>query len=165
MSDLRNKSICVFKNAKGKYQYVDTADLKSMIKYGEKTTLTTESDSISAKQAYFVARNSTAYNPEQEYSYTIVVPFAPNLKLGDLVQVISNNRKLNDVKTIESIKVVYKNTQMPHIHTELGLNELEPLLRIQKEQEKLRNLTREKSTVFSATATPVDDPNIYIWDN
>lgn len=165
VSDLRNKSICVFKNAKGKYQYVDTADLKSMIKYGEKTTLTTESDSISAKQAYFVARNSTAYNPEQEYSYTIVVPFAPNLKLGDLVQVISNNRKLNDVKTIESIKVVYKNTQMPHIQTELGLNELEPLLRIKKEQEKLRNLTREKSTVFSATATPVDDPNIYIWDN
>ena len=165
VSDLKNKSICVFKNAEGKYQYVDTADLKSMLKYGEKTTLVTESEQISAKQAYFTARNSTNFNPEHEYSYTIVVPFAPNLKIGDLVQVISNNRKLNDVKTIESIKVKYSNTQIPHIHTELGLNELEPLLRIKKEQEKLRNLTRDKATVFSATATPIDDPNIYIWDN
>ncbi|MBQ2654076.1 MAG: hypothetical protein IJF83_11010 [Methanobrevibacter sp.] len=165
VANLRNKSICVFKKADGKYAYVDTADMNSLLKYGEKTTLSTESEQTSAKQAYFMARNSTEYNPDHEYSYTIIVPFAPHLKLGDLVQVISNNRKLNDVKTIESIKVKYSNNQIPHIHTELGLNELEPLLRIKKEQEELRNLTREQATVFSATATPITDEDIYIWDN
>jgi len=165
VSTLRNKSTCVFKNKAGKYEYVETADIESILRYGEQTTLITQSEQISAKEAYYMARSSSSYNPEQEYSYTIVVPFAPVLQLGDLVQVLSNSKKLNDIKTVESIKIKYDNNKMPHIQTEIGLNELEPFLRIKKEQEKLRQLTRNETTVFSATATPVTDEDVYIWDN
>ena len=91
--------------------------------------------------------------------------YAPNLKLGDLVQVISNSRKLNDIKTIESIKVTYDIKQMPRIQTEIGLDELEPFLRIKKEMQDMRNNTKKKNTNFSSTATPVQDEDVYIWDN
>lgn len=165
VADLRNKSTCVFKNAAGKYEYVETADLESILRYGEQTTLQTSSEQISSKEAYFNARNSADYNPEQEYSYTIVIPYAPHLQLGDLIQVISNSKKLNDVKTLESLKVKFNVNQIPKLQSELGLNELEPFLRIRKEQEKLRDLTRNNTTVFSSTATPVDDEEVYIWDN
>jgi len=164
VSTLRNKSICVFKDTANKYKYVDTADIGSMLNYGEKTTLQTISEQTGSKEAYFNARNTADYNPEQQYTYTIVVPYAPKLELGDLVQVVSNYRKLNDVKTVESIKITYKNSQIPKIQTEIGLDEIEPYLRIRKEQEALRKQARSDKTYFGRTASPIEDPDIYIWD-
>lgn len=164
VGDLRNDSICVFKKADGKYGYVGTSDIESILRYGVKTTLTTISEEMGAKQAYYTARNSKEYNPEEIYSYTIVVPYAPMLRIGDLIQVISNYKKLNDIKTVKSVKVSYKPTQIPHIQTEIGCDELEPFLRIRKEQEALRKKTRAESTYFSSTATPIEDEELYIWD-
>ena len=165
VSTLRNKSICVFKDTANKYKYVDTADIGSMLNYGEKTTLQTISEQTGSKEAYFNARNSADYNPEQQYTYTIIVPYAPKLELGDLVQVVSNYRKLNDVKTVESIKITYKNTQMPTIQTEIGLDEIEPYLRVRKEQENLRKQAKSDKTYFGRTASPIEDEEIYIWDS
>ena len=165
VSSLRNKSICVFKQANSEYAYVDTGDLKSILSYGEQTTLQTISDQISSKEAYFNAKNSTEYNPKQDFSYTIIVPYAPKLNIDDLVEVISNNKVLNDIKTVESIKVHWTNTDKPTIQTEIGLGELEPYLRIKKEQEKLRKQAKAKTTYFGRTATAIEDAEIYIWDN
>ena len=165
VSDLKNKSICVFKDSNSKYKYVDTADIESILRYGEKATLVTVSEQISSKEAYFNARNSDEYNPEEIYSYTILVPYAPKLNIGDLVSIVSNYKKLNDVKTVESIKISYNPNQIPRIRTEIGLDELEPYLRIRKEQEALRKQTRSDKTYFARTATPVENPEIYTWEN
>ena len=165
VSNLKNKSICVFKQTDGKYAYVDTCDLTSMLRYGEKTTLKSVSDQIGSKEAYHNARNSKEYNPDEIYSYTIVVPYAPLLNIEDQVQVVSNNRQLNDVKTVKSVKISYSNAQMPNIQTQIGCDEIEPFLRIKKQQEELRKEARSDETYFGRTASLITDRDIYIWEN
>lgn len=164
VSILRNTSVCVYKDAKGKYQYVDTRDVDSMLQYGEQTTLITESEVSGSKQAYFLARNNKEFNPEFDYTYTIIVPYAPNLQLKDLVEVIANNKFLNDIKPVESLQIKYNNGTKPTIQTTLGLGEIEPFLRIKQDMQKLRTANKKKSTHFSTSASPVDDEEIYEWD-
>lgn len=165
VSNLRNKSICVFKKADKKYYYVDTGDINSILEYGEQATLTTISeDNTSEKEAYHTARSSDDYNPDHDYSYTIVVPYAPLLHIGDLIKILANAQQLNDVKTIQSLKIKYSNSSMPRIRTEIGCDEVEPFLRIRKEQERLRKEARSESTYFGTTATPIEDEDVYIWD-
>lgn len=164
VSNLRNKSICVFKTSSEKYAFVDTGDINSILNYGEKTTLNTVSDQIGSKQAYFEARNSKDYQPEEIYSYTIVVPYAPNIHVGDLIEVISDNKNLNDIKTVKSVKHTYDPSDIPKTRTEIGCDELAPLLRIKKAQENLRKSTRAKSTWFSHTANPIEDEELYVWE-
>jgi len=164
VSVLRNTSVCVYKNSKGKYQYVDTRNAKSMLLYGEQTTLETNSEVNGSKQAYFLARNSGEFNPEFDYTFTIVVPYAPNLQLGDLVQTIALQSYLSDLKPIESIQIKYTNDNKPTIQTTLGLGEIEPYLRIKQQMANLRKQAKKKSTTFSTTASPIDDDTIYTWD-
>lgn len=161
---VRNTSVCVYKDAKGKYQYVDTRNINSMLEYGEQTTLQTNSEVSGSKEAYFLARNSKEFNPEFDYTYTIVIPYAPNLQLKDIVEVIANNKFLNDIKPIESLQIKYDNGTKPTIQTTLGLGEIEPYLRIKQDMQKLRTANKKKSTHFSGTATPIDDEEIYAWD-
>lgn len=161
---VRNTSVCVYKDAKGKYQYVDTRNINSMLEYGEQTTLQTNSEVSGSKEAYFLARNSKEFNPEFDYTYTIVIPYAPHLQLGDIVEVIANNKFLNDIKPIESLQIKYDNSTKPTIQTTLGLGEIEPYLRIKQDMQKLRTANKKKSTHFSTTASPVDDEEIYAWD-
>lgn len=167
VSDLKNKSVCVFKQASNKYAYVDTGDIESIIGYGEQTTLETISDQIGAKEAYFNVKNSKEYNPEQSFSYTIIVPYAPKLQLDDLVEVIANRSTLNDVKPVKSLKCHWTNDDKPSLQTEIGLDEIEPYLRIKKEQEQLRKSAKAKTTYFGRTATAYDrdDEDIYVWEN
>ena len=163
VSSLRNKSICVFKNVKGKYNYVDTVELDNVLEYGERTTLQTSSDEIGSKEAYFNARSSTSFNPEFDYTYSIVTPYAPNLQLGDLIEVISNYQYLNDIKPLESIQIKYSYNTKPVIQTTVGIGELEPYLRIKQDIQQLR-VQNKDSTVFSSSAVPIEDENIFIWD-
>ena len=164
VSSVRNTSVCVYKDSKGKYQYVDTRNIDSMLEFGEQTTLQTNSEVSGSKEAYFLARNSKDFNPEFDYTYTIVVPYAPNLQLKDLVETIANNKFLNDIKPIESLQIKYSNGTKPTIQTTLGLGEIEPFLRIKQDMQKLRTANKKKSTHFSTTASPVDDDEIYAWD-
>ena len=76
---------------------------------------------------------------------------------------VSNNRQLNDVKKVKSIKINYSNAQMPNIRTEIGCDEIEPFLRLKKQQEELRRESRSDETWFGRTASPVQD-DIYIWE-
>ena len=161
---VRNTSVCVYKDAKGKYQYVDTRNINSMLEYGEQTTLQTNSEVSGSKEAYFLARNSKEFNPEFDYTYTIVIPYAPNLQLKDIVEVIANNKFLNDIKPIESLQIKYDNNTKPTIQTTLGLGEIEPYLRIKQDMQKLRTANKKKSTYFDTTASPVDNEEIYAWD-
>lgn len=163
VSDLRNKSICVFKQTDGKYAYVDTGDMDSILNYGEKATLKSFSDQLGSKEAYYNARNNADYNPYEIYSYTIVVPYAPIINIEDQIQVVSNNKQLNDIKKVKSIKISYSNAQMPNIRTEIGCDEIEPILRLKKQQEELRNDARSDETWFGRTASPIQD-DIYIWE-
>ena len=165
VSSLRNRSICVFRNTRDKYAYVDTGSARSMLLYGEQATLQTISEQIGSKEAYFNARNSKDYNPEFDYNYTLVTPYAPNLQIGDLIETISDYKYLNDIKPLESIKIEYKHTTKPSIRTTLGVGELEPYLRIKDEMQQLRVENRRKSTYFGATASPIQDDDVYIWDN
>lgn len=165
VSDLRNKSICVFRQSSGKYAYVDTGDIESILNYGEQTTLTTVSeDNTSVKEAYHTARSSDEYNPDHQYTYTIVIPYAPYLQLGDLIKVVANLKYLNDIKTIKSLKIKGSKDTIPKVRTEIGCDEIEPFLRIRKEQERLRKKARAESTYFSDTALPITDEDVYIWD-
>lgn len=165
VSTLRNRSICVFRNTKDKYAYVDTGSARSMLLYGEHSTLQTISEQIGSKEAYFNARNSKEYNPEFDYSYTLVTPYAPNLQIGDLIETISDYKYLNDIKPLESLKIDYNNNQKPSIQTTLGVGELEPYLRIKQDMQEMRRETKRKSTYFGSTASPIQNDDIYIWDN
>ena len=164
VSVLRNTSVCVYKDSKNKYQYVDTRNARSMLLYNEQTTLETNSEVSGSKQAYFLARNNKEFNPEFDYTYTVVIPYAPNLQLKDAIEVIANRKYLNDIKPVESIQVKYDHKTKPIIQTTLGLGEIEPYLRIKKEMQKLRSKNKKKTT-FSTSATPIEDETVYHWDN
>lgn len=164
ISDLFNRSISVFKGNDELYHYVDTREMDSIFQYHEQTTLQTFNDKTGEKEAYFNAINNKDYNPEQSYSYTITVPNYPNLRLGEVVSVVANAKKLNDLKTIESIKISYNISDIPTIRTELGLGELSLELQAKQIMKKLRQSTKEKSTEFSSSAIPYNDETIYEWD-
>lgn len=164
VSSLRNTSIQVYKSSDNQYYYVDTHDTSSILKYGEQSTLSTVNEITSSREAYFNAVHSDKYNPVQTYSYTITVPNYPNVRLGDLVKVVANDKKLNTVKEVKSIKVSFNTGKMPRIRTELGLDELSPDAQLTKNARKLRQEAKKESTWFSSSAIPVFDETIYEWD-
>ena len=154
----------VFKTNDNKYQYIDTRDSKSILEYGEQCTLQTSSEPLSEKEAYFNAYYSDKYNSTQVYTYTITVPNYPNICIGDYVKVVANASKLNNIKEVKSVKMTFDSAKMPRIQTQIGLDELAPDIQLQKTIRKLRQKTREESTEFSSSATPVTDEMYYQWD-
>ena len=163
-STLFNNSTVVFKTSSQKYNYVETHDVESILKYGEQTNLITSSEVMGSKEAYYNALNNPNYNPVEQFNFTLTLPYFVDVNVGDLVQVIANTRKLNTIKTVTSVKYDCDHTQIPKIQTELGLGELPVDLQIAKELRELRALTKKESTYFSSTAEPVED-DIYVWDN
>lgn len=164
VSSLFNISLQVFKTSDNVYQYIETKDSSSILKYGEQCTLQTSNDVISVSEAYFNAMHSDKLNPNQTYNYTITVPNYPNVKIGDLVKVVANAKKLNNLKEINSIKVTFEHDKMPRIRTELGLGELAPDIQLKKNIRKLRKKAKTESTYFFKSATPVSDDIYYEWD-
>lgn len=166
VSSLFNKSIQVFKSTKNtnQYRYIGTKDGQSILRYGEQTTLKTNSNVMSEKEAYFNAIYSDKFNPSQTYTYTITVPNCPNIKIGDLVKIVANAKKLNSVKEVKSLKLTFDSSKMPRIHTEIGLDELAPSIQLQKNLRKLREKAEKESTEFTSTATPVTEDIYYEWD-
>ena len=164
VSSLFNSSVQVFKDDLGDYHYVDTRDPNSILKYGEQTTLATSNEAISSSQAYFNARMNEKYNTEQTYTFTITVPNYPNLRIGDLVKVIANAKKLNTIKEVKSIKITSDYSKMPRIRTEIGLDELAPDIQLKKNIRDLRKEAKKETTSFSKSAIPVNDTDIYVWD-
>ena len=164
VSSLFNISLQVFKTDGNVYQYIETKDSDSILKYGEQCTLQTSNDVISVSEAYFNAMHSDKLNPNQTYNYTITVPNYPNVKLGDLVKVVANAKKLNNIKEINSIKVTFEHDKMPRIRTELGLGELAPDIQLKKNIRNLRKKAKTESTYFLKSATPVSDDIYYEWD-
>ena len=164
VGSLYNMSRCVFKTDDGKYLYIDTHDSKSIFQYGEQCTLQTSNDAISKQQAYFNATESDKYNPSQTYTYTITVPNYPNLRIGDLVKVVANAKKLNNVKEVNSIKFTFEHDKIPRLRTEIGLGELAPDIQLQKNIRKLRSEAKDEDTSFGSSATPVSEEIYYEWD-
>lgn len=164
VGSLFNMSMQVFKKADGTYWYVDTRSPQSILEYGEQCTLQTSNEAISEKEAYFNAIMNDKYNPNQMYTYTITVPNYPNIRLGDLVQVRANAKKLNSVKEVNSIKVTFEHDKMPRIQTQIGLDELAPDIQLKKNIRNLRRNAKAQSTNFSKSATPVTDEVYYEWD-
>lgn len=165
VSTLYNSSVQVYKSANGKYYYVDTHDVKSIFSYGEHTTLSTSSEQIGSREAYWNAVHSDKYNPVQTYTYSITVPNYPDIRLGDLVKVVSNAKKLNTIKEVKSIKIDYDTAKIPRIRTTLGLDELSPDIQMKENIRNLRKSAKEDTTSFSSSAIPINDKNIYEWDN
>ena len=164
LSSMHNMSMQVFKQADNKYYYVNTRDPSSILNYGEQCTLTTSSDTISTKEAYFNAVMSDKYYPFQQYSYSVTVPNYPPVKIGDMVKVVANAKKLNDVKEIQSIKIVFDYSKMPRVRTTMGLDELDPDAQLKENIRELRRNSKKESTAFSTTASPVNDEMYYMWD-
>jgi hypothetical protein len=154
----------VFKGTDNMYYYVDTRDAKSILGYGEQCTLQTSKEVITEKEAYFNAIMSEKYNPVQTYTYTITVPNYPNLRIGDLVKVIANAKKLNSVKEVKSIKISFDYSKMPRIQTEIGLDELAPDIQLKKNIRGLREEAKKENTYFYKSATPVSNEIYYEWD-
>ena len=164
-SNLFNRAITVFKTNKNKYKYVDTTDVESIFKYGEQTTLTTSSEVMGSKEAYYNAINNENYNPNETFNFSITLPFFVDTYVGDIVKVIANSRKLNTIKTVASVKYKVDNHKIPKIQTELGLGELPADLQIRKELREIRAMAKKESTYFTKSAEPVLDENVYEWDN
>lgn len=164
ISSLHNKSIQVFKKEDGMYYYVDSRYPRSVFQYGEQTTLQTSNEPISESEAYFNARMSDDFNVEQRYSYTITVPNYPNIRIGDLVTVIANAKKLNSVKEIKSLKIVFDWKKMPRIQTEIGLDELSPDLQLKQNIRNLKSDAKRRTTSFDSSAVPITNIELYEWD-
>ena len=164
VSKLHNKSVVVYKSTDGLYYYVDTIEAGSILNYEEQISLQSENNVIGAKQAYYMARNNNDFNPNQTYTYSVTVPGYPNIHLKDLVEVVSDKRKLNALEVLESITVNYDINQIPRIQTELSLGELPDDILVSNSLKKLRESTK-KNTIFGATATPNNDVDVYTWDN
>ena len=167
LSSMYNNSIVVYKqdeNRQNQYYYVDTSEPKSIFEYGEQTTLQTSNEPISDREAYFNARMSDKYNPNQTYTFTITVPNYPYLRLGDYVKVIANAKKLTTIKEVKSLKITFKSNSMPRIQTEIGLDELAPDIQLKKNIRELRRNAKKETTSFSSSATPIDDEQLYEWD-
>ncbi len=164
IGNLFNMSVNVFKKEDGSYNYIETGDALSILKYGEQCTLLTNNNAITEKEAYFNATQNEKFNPNQQYSYTITVPNYPNIKIGDLVKVVANTKTLNSVKEIKSVKLVFDNSKIPRIQTTIGLDELAPDIQLQKNIRNMKNSAKKESTEFSSSATPVTSEIYYEWD-
>lgn len=164
VSSMYNSSVQVFKDNKNQYYYVDTRTSTSILEYGEQITLQTSNEPISDSEAYFNARMNEKYNTEQTYSYTITVPNYPHLRLGDLVTVIANAKKLNSVKEVKSLKITFDWKKMPRIQTEIGLDELAPSFQLKKNIRNLRENAKKTNTYFKGSAIPVTRIDLYEWD-
>ena len=164
ISSMFNLSMQVFKGFDNLYYYVDTREPHSILEYGEQCTLATSNEAISEKEAYFNATMSDKLNPVQTYNFTITVPNMPNLRIGDLVKVVANAKKLNTIKEVQSIKVVFDTSKMPRVQTEIGLGELAPDLQLKKNIRTLRQDAKKESTAFYKSAIAVTDPIYYEWD-
>jgi hypothetical protein len=169
VSSLFNNSIYVYKKHLEKghfYRFVNTKDSQSVLKYGEQSILQTTSETMTDKEAYYYARRKTdKYNPYETYSYTITVPFAPDIDLKDLVQVTADAKKLNTLKRVESYKLSYNVGSIPKIQTTIGLDELEPNLQLTKTLKELRESAKKESTVFSTSAKGTDNKEVYQWEH
>ena len=73
-------------------------------------------------------------------------------------------KKLNTIKEIKSIKIVYDTSKSPRIRTELGLDELAPDIQVKENIRKLRVNAKNESTWFSSSAVPISEETIYEWD-
>ena len=164
VGSLYNMSMQLFKDSTGKYRYVDTRSIGSIMNYGEQCTLETKNEVLSEKEAYFNAVMNEKYEPNQVYTYTITVPNYPNIQIGDLVQVRANAKKLNNLKEVKSIKVTFEHDKMPRIQTQIGLDELAPDIQLKKNIRNLRRKAKDESTFFDKGATPVTDETYYEWD-
>ena len=164
VSSLFNLSMQVFKKDNGMYYYIDTREPYSILNYGEHCTLQTSNEAITEKEAYFNARMSDKFNPTQNYTYTITVPNYPSLRIGDLVKVIANAKKLKSTKEVSSIKIEFDYSKIPRIRTTIGLDELAPDIQLKKNIRKLRSDSQKESTSFSSSAIPVSKEMYYEWD-
>ena len=163
VGSLYNMSTYIFK--KGTlYYFIESKDSKSILNYGEKCTLATSNEPITENEAYFNAMMSSKFSPSQTYTYTITVPNYPNLRIGDLVKVVANAKKLNSVKEVKSIKIEFDEAKIPRIQTTIGLDELDPDSQLKKNIRKLRENAKNETTDFSSSAIPVSDEIYYEWD-
>ena len=165
LNQMFNNSIQVFKKDDGLYYFVEAKFSPSILKYGCQSTLSTSNDKIAVDEAYFNARQSDKLNTAQVYTYTITVPNYPYLRLGDLVKVIADARKLNSVKDVQSIKITFDKSKMPRIQTELGLGELAPDLQLKQNIRQMRKEAKKETTSFSKTAIPIIEEGAYKWDS
>ena len=124
----------------------------------------TVNEPIDKMEAYYLARMNSKFNESQTYTYTITVPNYPDLRLGNLVKVVANAKKLSTIKELQSIKISFDKSKMPRVQTELGLGELAPDIQLRKNIRDLRQSAKKDTTSFGGGAVAVDDETIYIWD-
>lgn len=164
-SKLFNNSTVVFKNSSDRYKFVESRSPQSVLKYQEQTSLITSNEKIGSKEAYYMAINNTNYNPSETFDFSVVLPYFVPLQVGDLVQVIANSKKLNTIKTVASVKYDCDHSQIPKIQTEVSLGELPIDIQIKKDLQEIRKMAKKETTSFSGTAEPIEDIEIYEWDN
>ena len=125
---------------------MNTKDSNSVLKYGEQVTLQTTSEVITDREAYYYARKKNdKFNAYETYSYTITVPFSPNIEIGDLVKVVADAKKLNTIKRVKSVKYTYDVGKIPKCQTTIGLDELDPDAQLKKTLREMRESAKQES--------------------
>lgn len=168
VGNLFNSSIYVYKENQPLghyYRFVTTKNIDSVLEFMEQCTLVTSSETMVSREAYFHARHNEKFKSKENYSYTIVIPFIHDLDLNDLVKIIANDHKLNDVKRVKSIQYDLSNDQVPATRMTIGLDEVAPELESKRIMRELRETAKNESTIFSGGAKIVQDKNTYQWED
>lgn len=168
VGNLHNNSIYVYKEVQPTghyYRFVNTKNIDSVLEYMEQTTLVTSSETMTPREAYFHARHNEKFKSDENYSYTIVIPFIVDLDINDWVKIIANDHKLNDVKRVKSIQYDLSREQVPKTRMTIGLDEIAPELEAKRIMRELRESAKKESTVFSGGAKVIQDKNVYQWED
>ena len=151
LSTLKNNSIVVFKSQSDSndestisYNYVQSRMPRSVLTYGEFTTLASASDTISSREAYYQARTSKDFADDMEFTYTITVKGYDGVEIMDWVEVLMNRKYYNDVKRIHSIEINGDVNKTPSERTTLGLGAIDKKMRVQKQLIKQRKKLKKK---------------------
>lgn len=156
LSSLKNNSIVVFKSQKDSndessiaYDYVQSKIAKSILKYGEYTTLTSASDTISSREAYYQARTNKEFANDMEFTYTITVLGYDGVEIMDWVETLMNRKYYNDVKRVHSIEINGDVNKTPSERTTLGLGAIDKKMRVQKRLIEQRKKSKQKDVEVS----------------
>lgn len=147
------------------YNYTNTRLPKSVFMYGEKESLESLSDGVSSSEAYYKARYDTdTYDEQLDFSYTVEWEGVPPLSIGDYVECIMDNDHYTDIKQVKSLSYKCTGEDAVNIVTTIGLDEVEPRLKLKSNIKSMRNSIKSKSTVYSKGTTYDTSNTPYTWN-
>jgi len=136
--NLKNSVCKVYKNTSGTYNAVRKVDPYSIGHFGTYEDLEVLSDEVGEYNAKYQALIDLENSELCDWSYTATILGLPeSARIGRLVPCVLDRSVLNGIKTIKSIKCIFKH-ESKKVYTELGLDDLSDEIKAQKNIVALR---------------------------